>query len=782
MGNQRLIQTQTVATDRKQQLDKRIQQSEHPMQEVLGSRAASRHFRAQLQRHQAEGAASPNPLHSILSSISPISPRAIQAKPMFRGLSHELASALDSDGMAATQDMESSINRARSGGQPLEAGLQRKLGQAMGADFSEVRVHADAQADQLNRSIQAKAFTTGQNVFFRQGAYNPGSRGGQALIAHELTHVVQQKQGRVKPTVQINGAEVNDDPTLEAEADEARFRIDQGEPVSIVSSLASGIQPKGNGLIQMLSEKTLIKDAKREAKTKGEDFSAKKSSLAPLIAALKRYRKNPGEDELVAVEMERTFLSNIKSGKYSATLNKIDVEIEQEKKKYRKNQDKTDFQYSDDDREPIKVLRESQDDTDFLNSENDNAGVDWIPIENWEKQSELLSLLSQSLQVVDKKNNATAQNQITRKEMQEIYKILEDVYLQQGKTNLGIDETTAAMIQKHTFVADAEDLGKSMPEALRKIEDAYMQYQDTIKQSQAKLDDSFYDRLWELKINKSRSLEEEQEYQKLQEIANEEKEKIQQTYNQTPEGEYNTLLQQLVIRETMKDLVKIAQTGVGRELLRELAKERFEEHARKVKIRPSAQPIIPDAGGDSAGKFPTSYANYTPQYFKDRDQALSADDTIEKRAVKFNPWQLNDRTDVTLFHELVHTLHYQQGIMDPTDPNAKLNLVAENQATHKVDKPYEAITKFGESERMGVPVEEYRTVGLKRFAKDPITENAYRQARQDLGEDIALRTTYTHKGKKGVRLQQIEQANETEKKRKARRVRSRLSLSRALIG
>ena len=48
------------------------------------------------------------------------------------------------------------------------------------------------KADQLNRSVQARAFTTGKDVFFKQGEYNPGSRGGQELIAHELTHVVQQ--------------------------------------------------------------------------------------------------------------------------------------------------------------------------------------------------------------------------------------------------------------------------------------------------------------------------------------------------------------------------------------------------------------------------------------------------------------------------------------------------------------------------------------------------------------------------------------------------------------
>jgi len=98
----------------------------------------------------------------------------------------------------ASTDLETAINSARGGGQPLDAGLQRSMGQAMGADFSGVRVHTDAQSDQLNQSIQAKAFTTGQDVFFRQGAYDPGSHGGQELIAHELTHVVQQNGGAVQ--------------------------------------------------------------------------------------------------------------------------------------------------------------------------------------------------------------------------------------------------------------------------------------------------------------------------------------------------------------------------------------------------------------------------------------------------------------------------------------------------------------------------------------------------------------------------------------------------------
>ncbi len=92
----------------------------------------------------------------------------------------------------APSDLESSIQNARGSGQPLDSTLQAKMGQTMGADFSGVKVHTDAQSDQLNKSIQAKAFTTGKDVFFRQGAYNPSSSEGQELIAHELTHVVQQ--------------------------------------------------------------------------------------------------------------------------------------------------------------------------------------------------------------------------------------------------------------------------------------------------------------------------------------------------------------------------------------------------------------------------------------------------------------------------------------------------------------------------------------------------------------------------------------------------------------
>jgi hypothetical protein len=89
------------------------------------------------------------------------------------------------------------INRARGGGHALDETVQSHMGEAMGQDFSDVRVHTSGEADQLNRQLNAKAFTTGQDLFFRAGEYSPRSSGGQELLAHELSHVVQQHSGQV---------------------------------------------------------------------------------------------------------------------------------------------------------------------------------------------------------------------------------------------------------------------------------------------------------------------------------------------------------------------------------------------------------------------------------------------------------------------------------------------------------------------------------------------------------------------------------------------------------
>lgn len=89
------------------------------------------------------------------------------------------------------------IHRARSGGQALDGAVQVQMSQALGHDFSGVRIHTDGEAHALNEQLNARAFTTGADIFFRSGAYSPQSSAGQQLLAHELTHVIQQASGAV---------------------------------------------------------------------------------------------------------------------------------------------------------------------------------------------------------------------------------------------------------------------------------------------------------------------------------------------------------------------------------------------------------------------------------------------------------------------------------------------------------------------------------------------------------------------------------------------------------
>ena len=97
-----------------------------------------------------------------------------------------------------TDGLAQAVDDRRGHGQPLADRTQEQMGPALQQDLSGVRVHTDAAADNLSQQFNAKAFTTGQDVFFRQGAYDPGSSGGDKLLAHELTHVVQQGNAPTK--------------------------------------------------------------------------------------------------------------------------------------------------------------------------------------------------------------------------------------------------------------------------------------------------------------------------------------------------------------------------------------------------------------------------------------------------------------------------------------------------------------------------------------------------------------------------------------------------------
>jgi hypothetical protein len=148
-----------------------------------------------------------------------------------RAVSSE-ASALQVPPTAAQQ-----IQAARGAGQALPVALQPSLEAAFGMDFSGVRLHTDARADGLNRDLRARAFATGQDIFFRQGEYRPGSTAGMRLLAHELEHVGQQREGRASRIQRVPASEIRTQhpdgirvaivyaPTIEDEYDKFRHMI-----------------------------------------------------------------------------------------------------------------------------------------------------------------------------------------------------------------------------------------------------------------------------------------------------------------------------------------------------------------------------------------------------------------------------------------------------------------------------------------------------------------------------------------------------------------------------
>ncbi|HEU4328713.1 MAG TPA: DUF4157 domain-containing protein [Roseiflexaceae bacterium] len=110
-------------------------------------------------------------------------------------------------GLGVAPEVESSIDRMQGGGQPLPAGERDFFERRFGHDFSQIRIHADDHAAQTARTLNARAFTVGNDIAFDTDEYRPGSESGRHLLAHELTHTIQQTGGVATKRVQRKAAE-----------------------------------------------------------------------------------------------------------------------------------------------------------------------------------------------------------------------------------------------------------------------------------------------------------------------------------------------------------------------------------------------------------------------------------------------------------------------------------------------------------------------------------------------------------------------------------------------
>jgi hypothetical protein len=129
------------------------------------------------------------------------------------------------------------------GGQPLDHDTRGFMESRLGHDFSDVRVHTDAKASQSAQSVQAHAYTVGNDIVFQSGQYAPDTAAGKRMLAHELTHVVQQRSGPVDGTPAPGGINIsNPSDAFERAAERSADQVMAGGSAEMAAPAPPSVQ------------------------------------------------------------------------------------------------------------------------------------------------------------------------------------------------------------------------------------------------------------------------------------------------------------------------------------------------------------------------------------------------------------------------------------------------------------------------------------------------------------------------------------------------------------
>ncbi|GIV84415.1 MAG: hypothetical protein KatS3mg052_1422 [Candidatus Roseilinea sp.] len=191
------------------------------LQRRVGNRAMNRLIQAKLivgpaddpYEREAERVAAQIVSGGVTASevSAPQEPAEVQAMPA--------APAVGPAGGEAPPEVERALAANRGAGAPLPQPTRATMEQHFGVDLSAVRVHTGPQAEQLNRQLGAQAFTWGNDIYMGAGKYNPATQAGQRLLAHELTHVVQQAGGARRQVRRLMASTLLKELAGEARAD-----------------------------------------------------------------------------------------------------------------------------------------------------------------------------------------------------------------------------------------------------------------------------------------------------------------------------------------------------------------------------------------------------------------------------------------------------------------------------------------------------------------------------------------------------------------------------------
>ncbi|WGL53217.1 DUF4157 domain-containing protein [Nocardioides sp. BP30] len=162
---------------------------------------------------QEQQHAVPEPAPARSGSESIVGEREVEPSRPLAGLSRPVDGADPMGGAAAPASVSAVL---RAGGSPLPAGVRRTMEQSLGTDFSAVRLHTGGAAERSAADVSARAYSSGNNIVLGNGT-DLASESGMHTLAHELTHVVQQRQGRDRGTSGTVG-KANDPLEHEAES------------------------------------------------------------------------------------------------------------------------------------------------------------------------------------------------------------------------------------------------------------------------------------------------------------------------------------------------------------------------------------------------------------------------------------------------------------------------------------------------------------------------------------------------------------------------------------
>ncbi|MGI8856154.1 MAG: eCIS core domain-containing protein [Thermomicrobiales bacterium] len=188
------------------------------------------------------------------------------------------------EGGALDPALADRITSKSNSGASLDQETRGAMEGAFGTSFAEVHVHADSEAHDFNRSLSARAFTTGSDIFFQDGAYQPNSPDGQQLLAHELTHVVQQRAMSVNEPLTVGATDSGYEREADATSAAVANAIDSDHGLAGMTTPGGGpgvarmIQRAPTGLIQRDEPKP--GDAKEGDKKEGDHKEGPKGAIA----------------------------------------------------------------------------------------------------------------------------------------------------------------------------------------------------------------------------------------------------------------------------------------------------------------------------------------------------------------------------------------------------------------------------------------------------------------------------------------------------------------------